>query len=157
MVKLFRGDLINWYLQVCFVEIFTLFCDLYPFVNICHFYVLSAHLKFEKKTLNTKLMHGLLGIISMSVMPSSDKKNTKEKSARKNAANRVWYIFWTVCWKLVSRISSKSSSFVPNLRAIHWIEQNLLRFEISTCEHFLWLLIDFIGNEEFTGWAFKPL
>ena len=63
--------------------------------------------------------------------------------------------FFAEIWSL-SRIGSKSYSCVSNLRALQWIEQKLLRlFEISTCEHFLWLFNGSIGKEAFTGWDFK--
>ena len=39
-----------------------------------------------------------------------------------------------------------SSSCVPNLKALQWIVQKLVRFEIFTCEHFLWLFNYLIGK-----------
>ena len=75
------------------------------------------------------------------------KRTQKGTTQQKNTPNR----FWTSCWNLVSKIGSNSSSCVPNMRARQWIEQKFLRFEISTCEHFLWPFNDFIGKEACTS------
>ena len=56
----------------------------------------------------------------------------------------------------MSTVDSTASSYVPSLNALQSIEQKLLRFKMSNCDHLFTYEVIEESQKAFTGRVFKP-